>query len=146
MQEPAFDFDKGDELVRGTELRRFIEVTLKVHQIFALVDVDFAKVLPAAGDATSRDAAIGEHLADITKALVEHNGLNYAPRPISPEGRLFEHAADSRVLIDHLQSMKTVGAAASEDEFHYFVRIMPDAQSNGEGEASADKEEKAVFQ
>lgn len=102
-------------------------MTLRVHQIFALVDVDFAKVMPPSGDASTRDAAIGEHLADITKALVEHNGLNYSPRPRSIEGRMFEQAADSRVLIDHLQAISPIGSGAVDEQIHYFVHIMPDA-------------------
>jgi hypothetical protein len=35
------------------------------------------------------------------------NGLNYVPRERNPDGRLFEHASDSRVLIDHLANINS---------------------------------------
>jgi hypothetical protein len=31
-----------------------------------------------------------------------YNGLNYCPRERSSSGRVFEHAADSKIIIDHL--------------------------------------------
>ena len=34
-----------------------------------------------------------------------HNGLNYTPREQNEDGRLFEHASDCKVLIDHLTNL-----------------------------------------
>jgi hypothetical protein len=39
--------------------------------------------------------------------MKEHNGLNYVPRETTPDGRVFEHASDCRVLIDHLCNLKS---------------------------------------
>jgi hypothetical protein len=38
----------------------------------------------------------------VADELYDNNGLNYLPRERSVDGRVFEHAADSLVLIDHL--------------------------------------------
>jgi len=42
------------------------------------------------------------HFREIAEQLKAHNGLNYVPRERTPDGRVFEHASDCRVLIDHL--------------------------------------------
>jgi len=42
------------------------------------------------------------HFLEISEELTTHQGLNYVPRERSNDGRTFEHAADSCVLIDHL--------------------------------------------
>ena len=34
------------------------------------------------------------------------NGLNYVPRERTPDGRMFEHASDSSILIHHLFNLK----------------------------------------
>ena len=85
--------------------RKFLESTLKVHQIFALVDVDFSKVFPSNGTLTLRNSNITSHYHDIVEQLSMCNGLNYCPREKSSNGRVFEHAADSKILIDHLIQM-----------------------------------------
>ena len=81
--------------------RKFLEVTLKIHQIFALVDVNYSTVM-GSGSGGARATNLQQHFLDITGQLNEHNGLNYCPRERSIKGRVFEHAADSKVLIDQL--------------------------------------------
>ena len=41
----------------------------------------------------------------IASQLQEHSGLNYVPRERNADGRVFEHASDCRVLIDHLANI-----------------------------------------
>ena len=84
--------------------RRYLEIALKLHQIFALVDVDYATAFPS-GTSIDRKTRAGTHLSELADQLAKHGGLNYAPREISKSGRVFEHAADSRVLIDHLAQL-----------------------------------------
>ena len=50
---------------------------------------------------------VKSHYQKVAEQLKEHNGLNYVPRERSPDGRLFEHASDSRVLIDHLANINS---------------------------------------
>ena len=45
------------------------------------------------------------HFQEIAEELTLHNGLNYTPREQNEDGRLFEHASDCKVLIDHLERM-----------------------------------------
>jgi hypothetical protein len=42
------------------------------------------------------------HFHQVADELLDNKGLNYIPRERSADGRIFEHAADSKVLIDHL--------------------------------------------
>lgn len=81
--------------------RRFLDVTLKIHQIFALVDVKYANALPS-GSTGARASNLQTHFQEIISQLSLHNGLNYVPRERSIKGRVFEHAADSKVVIDQL--------------------------------------------
>jgi len=84
--------------------RSFLEIAMKVHQAFALVDVDYEKVFTA--DAFLTNAKV--HLAELIGEMSKHNGLNYVPRERTPQGRVFEHAADARVMVDHLMSFESV--------------------------------------
>ena len=43
-------------------MRNFLEITLKLHQIFALVDVDYEKVFTSS---STHDINIGSHLDEI---------------------------------------------------------------------------------
>jgi hypothetical protein len=40
------------------------------------------------------------------QALTKKGGLDYVPRERTPQGRVFEHAADSNLLVKHLLSIK----------------------------------------
>lgn len=118
------------------DFRRFLEIALKIHQIFALVDVDYAKAFPAPS-ASGRNEKIAAHFAELAAQLSAHDGLNYAPREITKSGRVFEHAADSRVLIDHLSRLDDVDPAASvkAGEIAYYVKIVDEVlarDANGE--------------
>jgi hypothetical protein len=41
--------------------RKFLEITLKIHQIFALVDVNYTSVLPTSSTG-SRSSSVSGHL------------------------------------------------------------------------------------
>lgn len=94
-------FSFSEENLKEGPLRKFLEITLKIHQIFALVDVKFESVLTAA----TRNISTVTHLSEVAEQLAAHNGLNYVPRERTSNGRVFEHAADSKVLIDHLTQL-----------------------------------------
>ena len=48
-----------------------------------------------------------QHADDILSALKSKGGLDYVPRERTPQGRVFEHAADSNLLIQHLLTVAT---------------------------------------
>ena len=58
--------------------------------------------------------------------MKEKDGLNYVPRERTREGRLFEHAADSRVLIDHLSRLDSSTTSLTDKEIGsiHFVNII----------------------
>lgn len=82
---------------------KFLQVTLKLHQIFALVDVSFDQL-----GSPQRNKTIIHHFSQIAEQLRKHNGLNYVPRDRTIDGRVFEHAADCKVLIDLLAKIEVV--------------------------------------
>ena len=63
----------------------------------ALIDADFSLL---ASDKK-------QHAADILKAIRAKGGLEYSPRERTIQGRVFQHAADSRLLVEHLVSHTT---------------------------------------
>ena len=42
--------------------------------------------------------------------MQKHNGLNYVPRERSSDGRVFEHAADCKVLVEMLSRLPSLKA------------------------------------
>lgn len=76
---PQFSF-KTKTSFEDPVFRKFMETTLKIHQILALVDVDFSNVFPLNGTITQRNAALNGHYYDIVEQLSMCNGLNYCPR------------------------------------------------------------------
>lgn len=64
--------------------------------MFALLEIDLSKA-----QSNPKDT-----LASIVSQLAAHGGLDYIPRERTPQGRLFEHASDSRVLLKLLQQIK----------------------------------------
>lgn len=64
---------------------------------------------------------------------MEHDGLNYVPRERSTDGRVFEHAADSKSLVDHLikiddtdprhNNIVEKAKASSDGPLAFFVRV-----------------------
>ena len=83
--------------------------------MFALVDVNYENVLPSI-DQSSREHHIISHLSEVALALLKHNGLDYVPRERNVQGRVFEHAADSKVLIDHLADLKSTNMYKAAEE------------------------------
>jgi len=53
--EKTFSFD-DQKLMGDTAFRKFLEITLKIHQIFALVDVSYASVFTSGRGAQSLQA------------------------------------------------------------------------------------------
>ena len=86
-------------------MREYLEKALKIHQVFALLDVDFEAAFPDKDGQDTRAEIAAKHLKEISAELEKHSGLNYVPRERTPQGRAFEHAADSMVIIDHLWKM-----------------------------------------
>lgn len=123
--------------MEDSSFRKFLEVTLKIHQIFALVDVNYSTVLPT-GSAASRAQNLQQHFLEITSQLNEHNGLNYVPRERSVKGRVFEHAADSKVLIDQLTQIEDVESQKETNLTSFFVKIVDEVQSK-DGKAVEDE-------
>ena len=95
-------------------MKRFIEVTLKLHQVLALVDTKFEQVFPT-DSVSTRERNLANHLKEVITEMQKQNGLNYVPRERTSDGRIFEHAADSKVLSDllaRLPGMKASGPVA----------------------------------
>lgn len=84
--------------------KKFIETTMKVHQILALVDVKYDSIFPV-DSFTTRDKNLMAHFHEVAAQMQKHQGLNYVPRERSIDGRVFEHAADCKVLVDLLSRM-----------------------------------------
>ena len=82
-----------------------MEVTLKLHQVLALVEVDYSRVF--SNDA-ERESDWKTHAKELLEQLDKHDGLNYVPRERTPQGRSFEQATDSRVLVSHLKDLEDV--------------------------------------
>ena len=56
-------------------VKSFLSVTLRLHQVFALVDVDYAKAFGVSQ--TDRTANIAEHFKDVAAQLNANSGLAY---------------------------------------------------------------------
>jgi hypothetical protein len=97
-------------------IRNFLETTLKLHQIFALVDVDYDEAFPV--DPSDRDMNISSHLNEIAMALMNNGGFDYCPREVSTQGRVFEHAAESKILIDHLSQINSKDSRVLTSTFY----------------------------
>jgi len=91
------------------------------------VDVNYESVFPASSGSL-RASSINDHFREMAEKLSKHNGLNYVPRERSSNGRVFEHAADSRVLIDQLVNLPDAKIAVSKDNT-YYVKIIDEPQS-----------------
>lgn len=100
-----------------------------MHQIFALVDVKYEHVFPTVSGGL-REKNILTHFREVAEELAAHNGLNYVPRERTTDGRVFEHAADCKVLIDHLAQLPANVRpsqnykAPSKDDVCFFVQIV----------------------
>ncbi len=69
---------------------------MKLHQVLALVNVDYTKLL----------SNKKEHAQQILAFLQKHDGLAFVPRERSIQGRSFEHALESKSLLTHLQTIE----------------------------------------
>lgn len=118
-------------------LKKFIEITLKLHQVLALVDTKFDQVFPT-DSVSSREKNLPAHINQVLTELKKHNGLNYVPRERTSDGRIFEHAADSKVMTDllaRLPGMKATGAVAGykppqPTDATFYVQIVDEASSS----------------
>ncbi len=92
-----FDADElsAGELSESQEL--YLKTLLKLHQVFALIDVDWSKA--TAGE---------EHFSEILESMKQHGGLEYLPRERTADGRVFEHASECSILLKHLMRAEQV--------------------------------------
>ena len=73
-------------LNKDSLMRRYLENTLKIHQIFALVDVDFELVFSQKFENVDEDPEyrrvkdILTHFKAIEESLTKNKGLTYVPR------------------------------------------------------------------
>ena len=65
--------------------------------MFALLDIDLGRALNEPEEA----------LKELISQLDKNGGLDYLPRERTPQGRLFEHASECRILLKHLQQQVT---------------------------------------
>ena len=104
--DPTFSFESEDCL-SDLRFRNFLTVTLRLHQIFALVEVDYAKAFGVSQ--TDRAANVAAHFQEVAAQLKANGGLKYrsgtAAEAASPTGRAFAHAADPSVLVGHLAQL-----------------------------------------
>lgn len=91
------------------------------------------------------------HFHEVAEELTANNGLNYVPRERTTDGRVFEHAADCKVLIDHLSqlpadmrsSAQNNYKAPSKDDVCFFVQIVDESAT---GKESLDGEHAKLTQ
>lgn len=61
-------------------------------------------VFPATAHAI-REKNLMSHFQDVASQLLKKDGLDYVPRDRTTDGRVFEHACDCKVVIDHLATV-----------------------------------------
>lgn len=61
-----------------------------------MADIDLSKLTLAEKDATEEN---GAYLTQLVSNLSSKGGLDYIPRERTPQGRMFEHASDSKILL-----------------------------------------------
>ena len=103
------------------EVQNYLAIVLKLHQVsylrtnylqvLSLIDVDFSKLV--------KDKK--QHADDILQSLTNKGGLDYVPRERTPQGRVFEHAADSNLLIKHLLNLTDNDEKVSSLTDHLFT-------------------------
>lgn len=71
----------------------------------ALVNVDFAKPLGIVSPMEDVMFAHLKHFSEIQNQLIKKQGLNYAFREQRSDSRIYEHASETKVLIDHLTKL-----------------------------------------
>ena len=78
--------------------------------MFALLDIELSKALG------SVEGGAQEALNDLITQLTQHGGLDYVPRERTPQGRMFEHASDCKILIKHLHLLRTSDESSPNKE------------------------------
>ena len=121
---------------------------MKVHQILALVDVKYDSVFPTDSTLT-RDKNLMSHFHEVAMQMQKHNGLNYVPREKSIDGRVFEHAADCKVLVDLLARMPGLKSSGhvqgyrppQPDDVCFFIQVVDDMPQGGDKAAESESTE-----
>lgn len=72
------------------------------------------------------------HLSDVALALMKNNGLDYNPRERTTQGRIFEHASDSRILIEHLVGVQSKNLPSFESIF--YIRVVEEPSKDPKDE------------
>jgi len=65
------------------------------------------------GDFSQATGDKNTHLNNLLEILKNKNGLDYTPREQTPQGRVFDHANQSTVLLAHLKSTESVSEATA---------------------------------
>lgn len=106
-----------------------------------MVDVKYEHVFSTVSTSI-REKNLMTHFKEVAEELAAHNGLNYVPRERTTDGRVFEHAADCKVLIGHLAQLPTdlrsTGSLPgytppSKDDVCYFVQIVEESATGKDG-------------
>ena len=71
------------------------------------------------------------------------SGFEYTPRERSKEGRMFEHAADSRILVDHLSQISDQSTAKSL-QGSFYIKVANEAPADPKNEKE-EQEVEATF-
>jgi hypothetical protein len=125
---PEFTFQNIDG-----EADLILEGILKIHQIMALVDVTY----PISEGLSDED--LKKHCQELSTALDLKSGLNYLPRERTIEGRVFEHASDTKILIQHLASLK-ISENSEPIEITQSFKVELDTNDEVDGVFSINKE------
>lgn len=87
----SFSLSEGDESYTPA-LQRYLQVLVKLHQALGLIEGDFSKL---ASDSVS-------HIKELLASLEAKGSLDFYSRQRSTNGRVFEHAAECKLLVQHL--------------------------------------------
>ncbi len=93
----------------------YLQILLKIHQVLALLDVDWSKA-----------GSTEVHLKEILESLKKHGGLDYLPRERTPAGRSFEHASDSRILLSQILKVESIESADAKNVKTISIQIGDD--------------------
>ena len=63
--------------------------------------------------------------------------MDYVPRERTPQGRVFEHASDCRVLLQHLKSIKKT-VDVPEETSNLFIKITKDTDDQDASTQASD--------
>ena len=107
-----------------SEQEFYLQILLKIHQVLALLDIDWTKA-----------GATEDHSKEILASLKKHGGLDYLPRERTPAGRSFEHASDCRILLKLIMKSEVVEDKEAKNEKILSINLAHDDNAKTEGSA-----------